>query len=30
MRKPNILFVMADQLSAPVLPFHGNAAVKAP
>jgi choline-sulfatase len=31
MRKPpNILFVMADQLSAPVLPFHGNPAVKAP
>lgn len=30
MRKPNILFVMADQLSAPVLPFHGNGAVKAP
>ena len=29
-RKPNILFVMADQLSAPVLPFHGNAAVKTP
>ncbi|MFS8977837.1 choline-sulfatase [Cupriavidus necator] len=30
MRKPNILFVMADQLSAPVLPFHGNTVVKAP
>jgi choline-sulfatase len=30
MRKPNILMVMADQLSAPVLPFHGNTAVKAP
>ena len=30
MRKPNILFVMADQLSAPVLPFHGNPVVKAP
>jgi choline-sulfatase len=30
MRRPNILMVMADQLSAPVLPFHGNPAVKAP
>lgn len=30
MAKPNILFIMADQLSAPVLPFHGNRAVKAP
>lgn len=30
MRKPNILFIMADQLSAPALPFHGNPAVKAP
>lgn len=30
MRKPNILMIMADQLSAPVLPFHGNTAVKAP
>lgn len=30
MRKPNILLLMADQLSAPVLPFHGNTAVKAP
>src|SRR4030095_6479029 len=30
MRKPNILFIMADQLSAPALPFHGNHAVKAP
>ncbi|AGW89971.1 choline-sulfatase [Cupriavidus sp. DF5525] len=30
MRKPNILFIMADQLSAPVLPFHGNTVVKAP
>jgi choline-sulfatase len=30
MRKPNFLFVMADQLSAPVLPFHGNTALKAP
>ena len=30
MRKPNILMIMADQLSAPVLPFHGNPAVKAP
>jgi choline-sulfatase len=30
MKKPNILMIMADQLSAPVLPFHGNTAVKAP
>ena len=30
MKKPNILLIMADQLSAPVLPFHGNAAVKTP
>lgn len=30
MNKPNILMIMADQLSAPVLPFHGNPAVKAP
>jgi choline-sulfatase len=30
MRKPNILFIMADQLSGPVLPFHGNTALKAP
>ncbi|HVZ45649.1 MAG TPA: choline-sulfatase [Ramlibacter sp.] len=30
MRQPNILFVMADQLSAPVLPMHGNTAVRAP
>ncbi|MDR6536651.1 choline-sulfatase [Variovorax soli] len=30
MKKPNILLIMADQLSAPVLPFHGNTAVKAP
>lgn len=30
MRKPNILLVMADQLCAPALPFHGNAVVKAP
>jgi choline-sulfatase len=30
MRKPNILFIMADQLSGPVLPFHGNMALKAP
>jgi choline-sulfatase len=30
MRKPNFLFVMADQLSAPVLPFHGNRALKMP
>lgn len=30
MRKPNILFVMADQLSASALPFHGNPAMKTP
>ena len=30
MKKPNILLIMADQLSAPVLPFHGNVAVKTP
>jgi choline-sulfatase len=30
MRKPNILMIMADQLSAPVLPFHGNPVLKAP
>lgn len=30
MKRPNILFVMADQLSSPVLPFHGNKALKAP
>jgi len=30
MKKPNILMIMADQLSAPVLPFHGNTALKAP
>jgi choline-sulfatase len=30
MRHPNILMIMADQLSAPVLPFHGNPVVKAP
>lgn len=30
MPRPNILMVMADQLSAPVLPFHGNPVVQAP
>ena len=29
MRKPNIVFVMADQLSAKALPFHGHPVVKA-
>ena len=28
--KPNILFVMADQLAAQFLPFHGHRLVKAP
>ena len=28
--KPNILFVMADQLAARYLPFHGHAIVKTP
>jgi choline-sulfatase len=28
--KPNILFVMADQLAAQFLPFHGHTLVKAP
>lgn len=27
---PNILFIMADQLAAPVLPFYGDSPVKAP
>lgn len=30
MRQSNILFVMADQLSAKALPFYGHAVVKAP
>ncbi len=30
MKRPNILIIMADQLSALALPFHGNVAVKAP
>jgi choline-sulfatase len=30
MKKPNILLIMADQLSGPALPFHGNSVVKAP
>ena len=29
-RKPNILFVMADQMAAPALPIYGNAKVHAP
>ncbi|HLF90333.1 MAG TPA: choline-sulfatase, partial [Anaerolineales bacterium] len=28
--KPNILFIMADQLAAPVLPFYGHPIVKTP
>ncbi|TGG95457.1 choline-sulfatase [Natronospirillum operosum] len=27
---PNILFIMADQIAAPVLPFHGGQVVQAP
>ncbi len=30
MRQPNIVFVMADQMSAKALPFHGHGVVKAP
>jgi choline-sulfatase len=30
LRKPNILFVMADQMAGPALPFHGHSMVKAP
>ncbi|MCW2248861.1 choline-sulfatase [Azospirillum fermentarium] len=29
-RSPNILFIMADQLAAPALPFYGHPLVKAP
>lgn len=29
-RPPNILFIMADQLAAPVLPFYGHPLVKTP
>ncbi|MCH6588042.1 MAG: choline-sulfatase, partial [Proteobacteria bacterium] len=29
-KRPNILFVQADQMAAPALPFHGHAVVKAP
>lgn len=29
-KKPNILFVMADQMAGPALPIHGNSIVKAP
>lgn len=29
-RKPNILFIQADQMSAQSMPFHGNTVVKAP
>ncbi len=28
--RPNILFIMADQLTAPALPFYGHAIVKTP
>lgn len=30
MQKPNILFIMADQMSAKALPFYGHKVVKAP
>lgn len=30
LNRPNILMIMADQLSAPVLPFYGHSVVKAP
>ncbi|WP_049644968.1 choline-sulfatase [Candidatus Rhodobacter oscarellae] len=30
MKKPNILFIMADQMSAKALPFYGHPVVKAP
>ena len=30
MEKPNILFIMADQMSAKALPFYGHPVVKAP
>jgi choline-sulfatase len=29
-KRPNILFIQADQMAAPALPFHGHAVVKAP
>lgn len=29
-KRPNILFLMADQLAAPALPYHGHPLVKAP
>ncbi len=29
-KKPNILFIMADQMAAPALPIYGNAKVHAP
>ena len=28
--KPNILFIMADQMAAPALPVYGNSIVRAP
>ncbi|MGH2524480.1 MAG: sulfatase-like hydrolase/transferase, partial [Anaerolineales bacterium] len=30
MKKPNILFIMADQMAGPALPFRGHPIVKAP
>lgn len=30
MKRPNFLLVMADQMAAPALPFHGHKVVKAP
>jgi choline-sulfatase len=29
-KRPNILFIMADQMAGPALPFHGHPIVKAP
>ena len=29
-KRPNILVVMADQLTPPAMPFHGNSVVQAP
>jgi choline-sulfatase len=29
-RQPNILFIMADQMAGPAMPFHGNPIVQAP
>jgi choline-sulfatase len=29
-RQPNVVFIMADQMAAPALPFYGHALVKTP